>query len=231
MQIVKFFFIILLYVFSTSVFSAAPITHVYLGELWILKHENYNNEEYRAFQLGTLFPDIRKLGVISRYETHENGLTTKDIKNTPNPFLKGKRFHAFVDEFRDQLIKEWDIYTQLNEVIDQQYVGSFLKFVEDEILYEKLNCAKVSACLNGILPDERLFGIKEQDLDKWHTLMHQAITIRPSVNIANMANAKQELFGLPNDVLKNWSQEIPLYAKNEHMINYVTRLVDRFNEL
>ena len=80
--------------------GASPLYHALIGEKWLEAFENYNEQEKHSFMLGTLFPDIRYIAHIPRAQTHEHGLSIEEIRQTPDPFIKGMRVHAYVDEAR-----------------------------------------------------------------------------------------------------------------------------------
>jgi hypothetical protein len=148
----KLFLFLLLLFNLVSVDAAAPVTHVLLAEKWIEYKEHYNKKEKRAFILGTLFPDIRYLGVVTRNKTHEFELTISDLEKKQSPFIKGKRLHAWVDETREALVVKWNIYSKLKSIKDQKYKATFLKLLEDEILYTQRDWQNIRHYLLTIEP-------------------------------------------------------------------------------
>lgn len=77
MKILKLFCFLICFLFI-SLEAAAPNTHVYFAQQWIDIHQ-MPEEDQNAFIIGTLFPDIRYLGTISRDKTHEKGVTPEKI--------------------------------------------------------------------------------------------------------------------------------------------------------
>lgn len=207
--------------------AAGPLTHVYLAERWIELNEEYTDEEHRACLLGTLFPDIRYLGVISRDATHEKAITTEAIAATDDPFLKGMRIHAFVDEVREQFAEQWGAFKLLDDA-PQQHRTTLLKVVEDEILHSRSHWGYVLAYLTTIVDGEVESGISEAAIAKWHRILSIYFGREPSLLIHQMALLGLGYFNVPADVVKAWSIGLPKLVVSDRSIEYVDALVDHF---
>lgn len=211
--------------FSQALFAAAPITHAVLAEQWIALHEKYNDEQKKSFILGTLFPDIRYLKVITRDKTHEKGVTVQKLLSKQSPFTKGKRLHAFVDKEREKLVVKWKIYDKIKNVPGQRYKATFLKLLEDEILFSNKNWAEIRGYLVSIDPEEMKFGIAEQDIKRWHHNQLMAFTSAPSQYLTVMAMLDKGYGNIPAPIIKEWSKILPKYAKKKEIIHYVDNLL------
>lgn len=213
-------------------FAAAPVTHVVLAEKWIAKQEKFSDEQKKSFILGTLFPDIRYLGVISRNATHETGVTIQDLKATQPEFERGKRLHSFVDEVRENLVVKWKIYNLLCRIPGQRpgQKATFLKLVEDEILFQKRGWSDIRQYLTGLDEGEQKYKISDVDLHRWHQNQNQFFTAPPSKALAILVAKGQGFANIPLDMTEKWCKLIPKFAKDKRMQNYVRDLELEFDK-
>ena len=86
-----------------------------------------------SFWAGTLFPDIRHLGVASRKTTHEGNLSLSNLVGD-NDFITGMRVHSWIDDVRIKYLHEENIKEELPW---HPFVTHALKLVEDEFLYDR----------------------------------------------------------------------------------------------
>lgn len=217
---------------SLPLSAAAPVTHVVLADKWIEKQqEKFTDEERRSFITGTLFPDIRYLGVISRNATHELGLTVKDLEATQSIFERGKRLHSFVDEQRERLVLKWNIYQMLRKIPGQRpgQRASFLKLVEDEILFNKRDWSDIRQYLTTLDEGERSYKISDEDLKKWHQNQTQFFTEPPSKTLARLVANGKGFANIPLNITKEWVKLIPQVAKDKRMQDYVKKLEAEFD--
>jgi hypothetical protein len=224
----KNIFLALAVFINLAAFCAGPITHVYLADKWMKKEGRLDEKQQRSFIVGTLFPDIRYLGVISREKTHEQNVSLEDIQKTASDFLKGKKFHAFVDDIRAALVERWRIDDRFNSV-PKEHRETFLKLLEDEILYEKINPAKISTYLDELDPEEKHFGISNADLDHWHQRLQYFFKAPPSIILLKVAKDKKDIFAIPPEIVAIWSRELPSLAKDKAINEYVQNLMDAFD--
>jgi len=220
-----------LFAFSTLSFAAAPATHVVLAEKWINQHEHYDAAQKQAFYLGTLFPDIRYMGEVSRGDTHEKGVTLQLLLEQQSPFLKGKRLHAFVDVKREELVGKWRIYERIKTVPGQRFRATFLKFLEDEILFQKKRVPKITAYFNKVLPEELEQKVSKVSLENWHQNQKMAVSQPPSMYLAKRGAENLSFAGIPPHLLTAWSHSLKVLSKKKEMQNYVDHLLSEFDKI
>ncbi|MCA9770330.1 hypothetical protein KC460_03095 [Candidatus Dependentiae bacterium] len=149
---------------------AGPIAHILLAMAVLQILPDKNQDE---FLLGTSFPDIRYLKVISREQTHNNSVTWRDIINEPSSFKAGMLLHALVDRERQLYMAKHEVYDFIPKT---RYCSHALKLFEDKLLYEKISdynvtWQQVTNCFNNICPEEETFNIKKRHLWLWHTFL------------------------------------------------------------
>lgn len=225
------FLITLLGALSSTAFAAGPVTHAYLAEKWNHYQGHYKEAKKDSFILGTLFPDIRYLGVIERTETHVENPTLKSVTKESNPFLQGKTLHAFVDEEREKVTKRWNIYEHLNHIPGQKYKTTFLKLLEDEIFFQKQAWALVKNALEVVDENEKQYKISDENLIKWHELLIKAFTESPSEHLRTLAKRDKYMFDVPPKVIRRWSKILPKLAKDPFILSYVNDLDNHFEKL
>jgi len=72
------------------------ITHIVLtSKVFDQTFVKFNKSE---FYIGTIFPDIRYLGVIDRAKTHFADVTLDSVLGAKTSFLAGLLFHNLVDK-------------------------------------------------------------------------------------------------------------------------------------
>jgi len=157
---------------------AAPITHIVLTEKIFNKH--FSNKNRRDFYIGTVFPDIRYLGVVDRKNTHFpfQEVDLKDVIQEKNSFITGLKFHSLVDDFRERFIKSKNIYSLIPE---SEYKSQTLKFLEDELNYNKVkDWNKIITFFDDILSEELDFDIKKENIKKWHNILQGYLSKKPN---------------------------------------------------
>jgi lipopolysaccharide export LptBFGC system permease protein LptF len=213
----------------SPVLAAGPITHAYLAEKWIHYRERFDVEESGTFMRGTLFPDIRYLGVISRNETHLKNVSLKDLVQDKNLFSKGKKLHSFIDEEREKMVVQWNIYEKLKNIPGQKYISTFLKLLEDEILFSKSNWANVKKSLKIVDNHEKSSKISIENLVKWHQLLGKSFSVSPSKNLELLSKRDKYLFNIPPKVVRRWNKILPKLAKDPEIQDYVSNLITHFD--
>jgi len=229
-RIRQLFVSLILLAFINPSFAAAPVTHVVLAEHWIQHQEQYSDEQKRSFMLGTLFPDIRYLGVISRSKTHERGLTLQHLLEKQSEFNKGKRLHAFVDKQRENLVVKWKIYDRIRKVPGQKYKTTFLKLLEDEILFSTRDWSDIRQYLKTIHPEEQTYQIRDEDISRWHAQLSRAFLAPPSIYLMTLAFLNRGYGNVPPEIIKEWSQLLPELAKDKEIQNYVHALLTELDK-
>lgn len=155
---------------------AMQITHIVTADkLFDNYFRHFNKKE---FYIGTVFPDIRYLGDVSRHETHNYELCLHDVIQETDSFVAGMKFHSLIDLVREDFVSQEGIY-ELFEADTDKY--SVPKLLEDELLYSKVNdWSAVAAFLTDILPQEASYPIPHDNLEKWHINIHRYVAQPPT---------------------------------------------------
>jgi len=154
---------------------AAPITHIALTEKVFNKY--FSDKSRKDFYIGTVFSDIRHLGVVDRKSTHFplQEVDLKDVIQEENSFTAGLKFHSLIDDFKERFIKSKNIYSLIPE---SKYKPQALKLLEDELNYNK-----VITFFDDILSEELDFDIKEEDIKKWHDILQRYFSKKPNIEM------------------------------------------------
>ncbi len=156
---------------------AGPVAHIVCA-LALLNSGALKIEDKQAFLVGTSFPDIRYLGVIKREQTHKHDVTWQDIQNESDSFKAGMLLHSLVDRIREEYMMEHNVY---NLVPKFPFFSQSLKLYEDMLIYNSMDeWQLISSYFNEILSSERAFGIKEQDIKRWHQILQTFFVKRPT---------------------------------------------------
>ncbi|MBX9696787.1 MAG: hypothetical protein K2X98_03790, partial [Alphaproteobacteria bacterium] len=169
------------------------------------------------FLKGTLFPDIRYLGVIHRAETHKKHAALSHVQKLfkTDPFVSGMLFHSYLDEERAKFVEAYKISRHLR-TIPKNVRDTFLKFLEDELLAEKTKVIGILFDLNTVDPKELTFGIEPHDVKRWHRSLQMYLAQSPekALSTANMLN--KPFFGMSPDTLNKLVQQISI-KKEQHV--------------
>jgi hypothetical protein len=232
MQKILAFFLCCLFFFSQSLSAASSLFHAMIAEKWIKAFENFNEEETRAFMIGTLFPDIRYLAGLPRSKTHLYHLSLEQIRAIKDPFLKGMRVHAFVDETREGYLKNNPIWDEL-----RGYPGDailFLKILEDELLYttrERNTSSYISTYLQTVEQSELDFGIPLPLVREWHECLKLSFACRPSELFQRLATTHSKFSALSDNTILLVKTYLPKYRDNEKINHYLCSLFSEFERL
>jgi len=185
----------------------------------------------QAFIKGTLFPDIRYLGVLKREDTHEKNLTKQDIcKQKENPFEAGRKLHGWVDELREKFAEEWKIYERLPKSV-YTHRATFLKVLEDEIIWSKLDVSSIIEALRSIESEEEKFKVKVSALKQWHSLLSGYFKTPPAQTLSTLSQDEKGFFSIPKEEVAQWSKLIPEFKGNKEIRHYVSDLLIYFDEI
>lgn len=154
---------------------AAPITHIVVANK--LLDTVLKIHRKKDFIMGTVFPDIRYLKVIEREKTHPKNLP--NIDSLPRgSFLAGVYFHSLVDHAREDFMVKNSVYSLC---LGAEYATTSLKWVEDEILYQKIkDPKKIVRYFDTILSQEIAFGVKKEVIRKWHIILQPYLSHTPN---------------------------------------------------
>lgn len=211
-------------------YSAGPITHVALGEKWLkLIAPDYTEDQKKEFLLGTVFPDIRYLGVIKREKTHYKGVTLQAIRKADSPFQQGMLFHSFVDEFREKWVKEKGVEKKLTDIAPNQQ-QFFLKIIEDQILYSEYSWNTFRQYLMTVPPEEKEYGIQDKALNEWHAGLTLYFTVSPELLLVQMGLLEKDILTIKAPVIKQWGALLPEYTARIDMQKHVSEMMDAFEK-
>jgi len=130
-----------------------------------------------SFWLGTLFPDIRHLGVVSRHRTHPSGVSLHSLAGSTD-FATGMRAHAWVDATRDLYLTEHNVKEALPW---HPFVPHALKLLEDDLLYDSYDDWDViSRLLNKVHKEERAMVEDERVIAAWHEILRHYFKNKPT---------------------------------------------------
>lgn len=223
--------ILILFQWPLLSYAAGPMMHVVLGEAWMAQHApEYDEEQKKLFLLGTLFPDVRYLGTIERKKTHYRHVTLAQIQNEPSPFFRGVLLHSFVDEFREKWIKTNQTTDKIKELQGKRRT-TFLKLVEDQILYPSQSWMTIRRFLLTIPEEEKKYGLDDKTLTEWHTLLAIYFTASPEVILIKFGLLEKDIMNIKAVEIKTWSQLLPAYVADRDIQVYVKNLIEDFNQV
>lgn len=183
----------------------------------------------KAFLLGTVFPDIRYMGVLKREQTHFKQITLEKVAQASTPFQRGVLFHSFVDEFRDKLVRRSKIEKKLPE-IPERFRDTFLKLVEDQILHSKHEWSQFRNFLTSIPEDELQYGLSTQTLTQWHTGLTLYFTAEPRIILAQFSLLDQGILSIDAATIQLWNTFLPKYASDPQIQSFVESLLTAFDQ-
>jgi hypothetical protein len=129
-----------------------------------------------GFWTGTLFPDIRHLGITSRRQTHTGDLSLDKLVGE-NDFETGMRVHAWIDETRNKFLEQ----SNMKELLPwHPFVPHALKLVEDEWLYEHFDDWNlIHRALNKVYEDEIQLVQSKDHIIRWHEILQSYFKKKP----------------------------------------------------
>lgn len=175
---------------------AGEVTHVVYAAR-VLEHLTDVVQPARYY-LGTLFPDIRHLGLVSRHRTHPEGISLTSLAGK-NDFDTGMRVHAWIDATRE---KFWQEQHMKESLPWHPFVPHALKLLEDEIVYPLFqDWPAVERVLARVTDDELYFVEAAPHIQRWHDILRRYFGQAP-----NDASRKQ--LGLDIGLSENSADEI-----------------------
>lgn len=185
---------------------AGEVAHVvYAARLLTHLGEKVKDPAYWA---GTLFPDIRHLGIVSRHRTHPEDISLSALLGE-NDFQTGMRVHAWVDATRAKYLEEKNIKESLPW---HPFVPHALKLAEDQLLYETFpDWDDVLRSLKTVYADETFYVPEKSIVERWHTIMKNYLSQPPSDetrarlsrDIGLSASSAQEINSVVESLLAN----------------------------
>lgn len=181
---------------------ASQITHVIYGQVMLDRFlEKGKRVNLRDYFIGTLFPDIRFLGTISREKTHVTPPSLHDLPTITSSFRKGFYVHLLTDLERERVLESLGFYKLFP--IDQN-VQRASKLLEDVLIWSsRRNWQEIVDYLDGVLKEELEFTDAET-VQRWHQLLASYFQKKPSID---SAISLAESLGFP----KNFLTDITLW--------------------
>ncbi|MFH1289526.1 MAG: hypothetical protein ABIH88_02290 [Patescibacteria group bacterium] len=206
---------------------ASPITHIVLAEKIYSKF--FKNKNRQEFFIGTNFPDIRYLGVISREKTHFKGFEINDLA-LENSFFAGFKFHCLLDRKRHKfLLKNLSEFKKEETFLNSVLANRALKLFEDEVLYNRVaNWEEHISFLDKILPLELEFGIKEQRIREWHKAFQNYFSQKPG------KRSREEFLNaisLPKEDIEKINSTVEGFKKGDSTEKMTNKLYNCFERI
>lgn len=133
--------------------------------------------KYPSYWAGTLFPDVRHLGVVSRQHTHPADVSLHTLVGETD-FHTGMRVHAWVDATREHFLRT----QKMKEYLPwHPFVPHSLKLLEDEILYGRYDDWNlIYRVLNQVYEPELFYVDSKQHVQLWHTILQKYLKNPPN---------------------------------------------------
>lgn len=194
---------------GSSLSGAAPITHAYLTKSFFYHFSKYTAAEENEFMVGTLFPDIRYLGDVTRHDTHCHceDICLQQVLDEPDPFTAGVKFHCYVDIVREKLLVQDGLYDKIRKNIPTN-TSTFVKLAEDEILYQEKNWSDVLVALTTIYPQEREYDVPEKSIVKWHKVLTMLFSSSPSFSLNMLSLSGKGIAGVTSTEIQHWNHHL-----------------------
>lgn len=218
------FVLFFLLVLSKS-FAAAPATHLFFAQMWLDTHPYYATDDRVAFFIGTEFPDIRYLGTISRKQTHEKNVTIEMIKSSSSPFISGMRVHVFLDIKRKSFVAKSHLFDAFTDIPKKNHMF-FLKLLEDEIYWNRIDTQLILNSLPTTLIEEVEQGVDKETVEKWHLSLMKYFKQKPSTYLKILSENGEGFLSVDAETIKCWAEVLPIYAKKQIFVKYSENLVD-----
>jgi hypothetical protein len=220
--------LITILLFFTSLSASAPGVHYYLAERWLDLSGVSKEESRQEFLLGALFPDIRYLEKWPRKKTHESYPSLEMTDSAPTLFEAGMIFHAWVDVMRKFYLDRTKEGGELSFLPHEQQ-DSFLKFLDDDVLFSSGFWIRQSQFLKDISPSEKEKA-SLSSLKKWHFYLMNYFSVAPSDTLAVLYYCRVNFSRLSNQTLGSWKEELPRLAKEERWHKHLQGLIDEFEQ-
>jgi len=215
---------------SSPLVAAGPIMHAYLGLKWLEYFApEYDEAAKQKFILGTLFPDIRYIGNISRNQTHPKRVSLTSILKTKSPFEQGMQFHSYVDNVRFHFLKHHKINEQLNK-LPNNHKSIFIKLAEDQMLFDKNSWFTIKKYLVSPCEEEENFELSSATVTKWHLGLTFYFSALPSTLLSQISLFDKGILMLDAKTVSDWSQRLKIYEKDKTFNQYVNDLMQHFDK-
>lgn len=153
---------------------AGEAAHVVYGAR-LLTHLGESVSDAR-YWVGTLFPDIRHLGLVSRHRTHPAGVGLNNLLGK-NDFETGMRVHAWIDATRETYWREQNMKEALPW---HPFVPHALKLLEDEVVYDSFSeWENVLQTLQQVYDEELYYLDSREHIGRWHDILRRYLAQKP----------------------------------------------------
>ncbi len=178
-----------------------------------------------SFWAGTLFPDVRHLGIVSRRRTHPSDVSL-DTLSGDNDFETGIRTHAWVDATRNKFLEEANIKESLQW---HPFVPHALKLLEDELLYERFDDWNlIERVLNKVHDQELKYVNSLQHITKWHALLSAYFKQKPDDDSRFKLSIA---IGLSEHSAEELNSVVTMLKSDNKATDLINRLVHHFEFL
>ena len=147
--------------------------------LLLLQNGQLNVENERAFIVGVSYPNIYKLGVISRDKINRKQVRWLDILNASSSFEKGVLLHALFDDVRRDYLEN-KLQNALPSI--PFYRRELMQFFEDRFLYAKIaNWERIISYFDTIISEEKeAHNLSDDALNQWHAIIKSYCKQKPN---------------------------------------------------
>jgi hypothetical protein len=204
---------------------ATPITHIVLTDK-IFK-DKFSNFDRKDFYIGTSFPDIRYLKVIDRDTTHfkDKKLNIGSL-NQDNSFIAGAEFHVIVDKIREDYVISNKTYEFLPK---SKYINQSLKFLEDELLFDKVkDWGKIIDDFGSINFEKIGFELDKKYIKNWYSLLCEYFSIKPNSETRKKFITK---IGFSEEDANKMNNLVDIMKNNKRVKDVIYSLYDQFDLL
>lgn len=140
--------------------------------------DKYPVEDMAAYLRGTIFPDIRYLGVIDRANSHRTGVILEEVMAEQNSWKRGFLLHCWLDSIWTGYWLQFGIGT---DNPSHKTLWMAMKLVEDERLYTSIfDKSGIAVTLTGLDDEALAFGVKSSDIGHWGKLVGCLLAAPPT---------------------------------------------------
>lgn len=200
-----------------------PATHILIAEK--IFDGTFHHLDRDVFLVGTSFPDIRYPARVARDRTHLE-LKSLSEMGAQSSFEAGLSFHSFVDHLWNQTIRA--NHAQLfSELPHERAMIHAMKVLQDRFLYDRSDrWGHISRMFQTILPEEHTFGIGQDMLQRWHTLLSHYLSKPPERSDLEMLK-----FSLAGELVEKISRYYQTYGENQTLYRVSVRFYEDFDSL
>ena len=203
---------------------AAPITHIVLSNK--VFDQFFKSKDRAAFFVGTSFPDIRYLGIISRNKTHYQKMNLSDVVNEES-FMSGVKFHSLVDIVREDFYQRNNLYSLIP---DSVYKTQTVKVYEDILLHGKVSdWETISNYFDQVYSEEVGYGLKLSEIQSWHQLLIPYFQNEPTID--NMQNFSKGISNGKKEMPEEITKTIEIIKKIPELKDKIYEMYSNFSDL